>query len=1016
MFYQVIGTMRLLDTHTGLFCSVTQEIQKTPYAILSHVWAKKEDPRLSGAPFIDEQSYEDVCKIQKDHKDELDSDPNAILVHLTPKIQRFCEVAREAGYDYGWVDTCCIDQTSSAELSEAINSMYNWYRHSSVCYVFLHDVHKFPSEQRLQSVWFFRGWTLQELIAPSIVIFYTSDWNPIGSKHTLSGLIEKACNVDREVLTFEKSLDKVCVARRMSWAAPRKTSRDEDHAYSLMGLFGVNMPTMYGEDGTRAFIRLQEEILKHIPDQSILIWGRALPVQDMFNEFAREEGTLLGKPQQPSRTSQNHCLLASSPSDFRSTSTGELTTLSPPKLTALLNLQSDSGYPTYTLTSYGIHAQLPLLTISPRHPSGGNRSYATHLAILACQHGDSKNGFIVALLLRRRNSKSSNADFFAGAAVGYKAVQHPLGSPAPRYMTTDVSFEEEHYYRMAYVSIPLLRQHASKAQMMSAYIPIQLERGSEEDSHIHANLCQSRTDEFYVRIEEWSRKILSSRGYTIATKDGDKVVVREPLNAKFWAAGQPEVVIKKNDKTLITIQVGRCWCQYGSPVHGYVAIRVESNMRYSEEDETQHHSSDHHTHLSSHAWRFHSGVVSRDSFSFPDDGGTLRLRITFTRDRKNVMSYLLGAEVWSSPALPPALPSPAYTDPVSPTTARSPTIISPVVYPVDGTPSGFNTGDLQVTQYAQQHPPLSESPVPFISSDIPDNGGAPSRISHDGHPLSATSMIVATQSPTVLEAGSPLPTVGPLDGRVNGYVRQGTAFQPFTLPPYGPLQDGRVVIQVGPPVEAVRPPGPSRRSTAFLSPSVTNAGINSHHAETGGNSGYYTTPQPPLPPQRRTTLVNEFADPERFSLLVHNVPGSPIPSSLPGGIPSDYPHPSMTGGNPEVYSGYESTPNIQYHPPTSFTSRASTYLGASEMNQQAVNGTVYRNPPTRTPSLAQTSLADAVRLAHTIHGLPFSGNFSTPRSQGSIAMHPHLHESQMQRMVSLLPRSGVCNAFMYMHL
>ncbi|KAI6002305.1 hypothetical protein F5J12DRAFT_906395 [Pisolithus orientalis] len=144
------------------------------------------------------------------------------------------------GYTWLWIDTCCIDKRSSAELSEAINSMYRWYRNSQMCYVYLND-------------WFSRGWTLQELVAPKEAEFFNKSWVSIGIKQDLTSLLEDITRIP------EKSVR--AVAHIMSWAADRKTTRVEDRAYSLLGLFGVNMPMLYGE-GSKAFQRLQLEIIR----------------------------------------------------------------------------------------------------------------------------------------------------------------------------------------------------------------------------------------------------------------------------------------------------------------------------------------------------------------------------------------------------------------------------------------------------------------------------------------------------------------------------------------------------------------------------------------------------------------------------------------------------------------------------------------------------------------------------------------------------------------------------------
>ncbi|KAH7304359.1 heterokaryon incompatibility protein-domain-containing protein [Rhexocercosporidium sp. MPI-PUGE-AT-0058] len=190
------------------------------------------------------------------------------------KIKRCGEVAAAADIDYIWVDTCCIDKTSSAELTQAINSMYFWYQQAEVCYVYLADV----SSRELaksgnhpsfcNSKWFTRGWTLQELIAPKDVYFYSSEWELIGKKDDLLKVLHEVTGIYPGALNGTP-MKRFSVAERMSWAAKRETTRSEDMAYCLMGIFDVNMPLLYGERMKKAFIRLQEEIMKSSDDQSI---------------------------------------------------------------------------------------------------------------------------------------------------------------------------------------------------------------------------------------------------------------------------------------------------------------------------------------------------------------------------------------------------------------------------------------------------------------------------------------------------------------------------------------------------------------------------------------------------------------------------------------------------------------------------------------------------------------------------------------------------------------------------
>ncbi|KAL6401311.1 Vegetative incompatibility protein HET-E-1 [Ilyonectria robusta] len=209
------------------------------------------------------------------------------------KIQLCCEQAVRDGLSYAWVDTCCIDKTSSAELTEAINSMYAWYRESAVCYAYISDVTGSSADDTLEkSAWFTRGWTLQELLAPGEVVFYSTAWERLGTRDdgALTGRIALATGIDEAVLRGNAGLGERSVAQRMSWAAGRTTTRAEDSAYSLLGLFGVNMPMLYGEGGARAFVRLQEEIMKASDDQSLFAWAYSAPSSTNTNTSRGDDG------------------------------------------------------------------------------------------------------------------------------------------------------------------------------------------------------------------------------------------------------------------------------------------------------------------------------------------------------------------------------------------------------------------------------------------------------------------------------------------------------------------------------------------------------------------------------------------------------------------------------------------------------------------------------------------------------------------------------------------------------
>ncbi|KAH7128035.1 heterokaryon incompatibility protein-domain-containing protein [Dactylonectria estremocensis] len=243
--------MRLIEVSTiTLHEFVGQDIPR--YAILSHTWGEGEllfEDLNQGTPKRGLQKVLDTCK-----QAELDN------------------------IEYVWVDTCCIDRSSSAELSEAINSMFKYYNKSAACYVFMEDVtlsQGGPVDNMINfdtSRWFTRGWTLQELIAPHELHFFDCNWRKMQSRHDLAERLSNITGIHKDILSRRHRLERnESIATKMKWAANRVTTREEDIAYCLLGLFDINMPLLYGE-GRNAFIRLQEEILRRAPDQTILTW------------------------------------------------------------------------------------------------------------------------------------------------------------------------------------------------------------------------------------------------------------------------------------------------------------------------------------------------------------------------------------------------------------------------------------------------------------------------------------------------------------------------------------------------------------------------------------------------------------------------------------------------------------------------------------------------------------------------------------------------------------------------
>lgn len=270
--------MWLIDTTTLEMRDVNPE--ETQYAILSHTWEDEE------VDFQEMRFQRDIAMKKKGFN----------------KIAMTCQIAKQSGIPYAWVDTCCIDKTSSAALSEAINSMFSWYKGSSVCFAYLSDVHSEEVERNKDghlvrfpnSRWFTRGWTLQELIAPRRVLFYDMIWTFLADKFLYKDKISELTGIDVDVLVNSDLLSTVPVGRRMSWASHRKTTRIEDSAYCLLGIFDINMPMLYGE-GYKAFFRLQEEIASDVYDLSLFAWtGQGLELDDLAvaspdeYRFARE--------------------------------------------------------------------------------------------------------------------------------------------------------------------------------------------------------------------------------------------------------------------------------------------------------------------------------------------------------------------------------------------------------------------------------------------------------------------------------------------------------------------------------------------------------------------------------------------------------------------------------------------------------------------------------------------------------------------------------------------------------
>ncbi|KAJ3562178.1 hypothetical protein NPX13_g8658 [Xylaria arbuscula] len=287
--------MWLLNSCTWEMKEFISHKQAPPYAILSHTWGEEEVS-------FREWNFDPIYVVEKKEG--------------FSKIQFCCQQATSDGLEWVWIDTCCIDKTSSAELSEAINSMFQWYKTAAACYAYLSDVAGDDEFDLGKTRWVTRGWTLQELIAPQEVIFYSASWQPIGTRSKLSAHISKATRINEPFLTG-RSLEEASIAQRMSWAATRTTSREEDTAYCLLGLFNVNMPLIYGE-GMKAFRRLQETLVREYPDDhSLFAWGKvASEPSNRVHSAEQIWGRELIKHEDEKVYDEFYGLLAESPEDY----------------------------------------------------------------------------------------------------------------------------------------------------------------------------------------------------------------------------------------------------------------------------------------------------------------------------------------------------------------------------------------------------------------------------------------------------------------------------------------------------------------------------------------------------------------------------------------------------------------------------------------------------------------------------------------------------------------------------
>lgn len=362
-----------------------------PYAILSHTWGK------------DEVSLQEVE----------DFDLSFLQTKAGfRKIQACCQKALYDGLEYVWVDSCCIDKTNSTELSETINSMYRYFSDAVVCYTHLADVHAVadptaPNAAFRRSKWFTRGWTLQELLVPPSLVFYSADWQEIGTRNSLSHVITEMTGIRISVLkrAYKNEQNDTCIGERMRWASNRKTTRIEDRAYSLLGIFGIFMPVIYGE-GSNAFVRLQEEIIRTHDDHTIFAW--------------RSDGV-----------KQTGALLAESPDAFS-------------HFDGMRSVKIDNRVSPYGLTNAGLRINVPIVPVELSENDSRGWGALAMLDIEAlCDKGESSEGRI-GIYVRLDRVSGLHERVYPDRLVTLKREQFAVIQPREIYIKAKVARSVAH--------------------------------------------------------------------------------------------------------------------------------------------------------------------------------------------------------------------------------------------------------------------------------------------------------------------------------------------------------------------------------------------------------------------------------------------------------------------------------------------------------------------------------------------------------------------------------------------
>jgi hypothetical protein len=282
---------RLLNTSTGRLCNREAQINafklSAEYKELLSSTMKHADLQMERIQDVVAMYFRYVMLSHRWEGTEslLHDIQGKVVYDLDPvggitKLQSFCETTRDKGYLWAWIDTCCIDQTNNVEVQQSVNSMFVWYRHSALTIIYLSDVP--PSSQPgtlASSAWNTRGWTVQEFLAPKFVLFYQKDWslylddrspNHKDSLAIMQEMGDATCIDARALVAFRPGMRDA--REKLQWVSSRITTWQEDIAYSLFGIFGVNLPVIYGEKKQKALGRLLQEVVAQSGDISALDW------------------------------------------------------------------------------------------------------------------------------------------------------------------------------------------------------------------------------------------------------------------------------------------------------------------------------------------------------------------------------------------------------------------------------------------------------------------------------------------------------------------------------------------------------------------------------------------------------------------------------------------------------------------------------------------------------------------------------------------------------------------------